>query len=177
MKCFLDLDGVLVNFVGGACRHHRVATPYTRPESLGEWDCVKLLGMDDGQFWRGLGFDFWRLLDWMPDGRDILAVVENTFGMDNVCLLTSPSDNHGSVEGKRAWVKFHTPSYFRRLIVGSAKEFMAGPDRILIDDSPVNVGKFTASGGTALLVPRPWNHRHELEAVATVRDELTAIKE
>lgn len=177
MKCFLDLDGVLVNFVGGACRHHKMPTPYTRAASLGEWDVVKLLDVSPDQFWRGMGYDFWRLLDWMPDGRDILAVVESVFGADNVCLLTSPSDNFGAVEGKRAWVKNHLPSYFDRLIVGRCKDFMAGPERVLVDDYPVNVEKFSAAGGLGLLVPRPWNNQYELEAVATVRDSLKAVKE
>lgn len=172
MKCFLDLDGVLVNFVGGACRKHRRPNPYSRPESLGEWDCVKLIGMAEDDFWRPLDFHFWRLLDWMPDGREILDLVEDTFGPSNVCLLTSPADNFGAVEGKRAWIKKHLPGYYRRTIFSSAKEFMAGPDRVLIDDYVVNVDRFTEAGGLAMLVPRPWNRRHNEPTLETIQSEL-----
>lgn len=173
MRCFLDLDGVLVNFVGGACRFHRRRNPYALPASLGEWDCVSLLGMSQEEFWRGLDFHFWRNLEWMADGRRVLDLVEGTFGASNVCLLTSPPDNRGSVDGKRAWVNRHLPQYFRRLLIGSAKEFMAGPEAVLVDDYAVNVDRFAEAGGFSVLVPRPWNRRHAEETIQSVRNDLS----
>ena len=63
MSIYLDLDGVLVDFVGGLCRWYGLPDPYEWPGSLGEWDCFELMGlskqqgdaaMDDAQFWREL---------------------------------------------------------------------------------------------------------------------------
>lgn len=156
-KCLLDMDGVLVDFVGGACHWHGKTNPYGKPGTAGEWDVIKLIGMEPEPFWKNLGRGFWSGLDWMHDGKFILDVVEEAFGADNVCLLTSPCETDGCIDGKRDWVKAHMPSYSKRLLVGSAKEFCAGPDRLLIDDHPGNVTKFKAAGGSACLLPRPWN--------------------
>lgn len=38
------------------------------------------------------------------------------------------------------------------------KAALAGPRKILVDDSPSNVDAFAEAGGQAILVPRPWNN-------------------
>lgn len=176
MKCFLDLDGVLVNFVGGACKFHGKPNPYDRPESHGQWDCVELMGMRQYDFWHGLDYHFWKGLEWLPDGRRILDVVESVFGVENVCLLSSPCDTFGCADGKRAWVQDNIPRYSRKLILGSAKEFMAGPGKILIDDYPDNIIKFSQHGGETLLVPRPWNHLHKQNTLDEVDFRLSLLR-
>jgi 5'(3')-deoxyribonucleotidase len=159
MKCLLDLDGVLTDFVKAACdRYGRC--PYANGKNAGEWDIVKLLGVNPTDFWSGCGRDFWAHLPWTADGRQILDECERTFGRQNVCLLTSPPDTPGSVQGKLDWVHRELPAYRRRVLVGAAKEFCAGPSRVLVDDSDANVSRFEDAGGRAVLVPRPWNRGH-----------------
>lgn len=174
MQCLLDLDGVLVDFVGGACRFHGRKNPYVFDpvNTRGQWDVVGLLGMDPTEFWQGLDRYFWRSLDWMEDGREILEVVENKFGKENVCLLSLPCDTVGCCDGKREWVREHLPDYSRRLLLGSAKEFAASPERVLIDDYPSNVERFGEAGGQSLLVPRPWNVLYVYNPINWVRNSL-----
>jgi acid phosphatase class B len=38
-----------------------------------------------------------------------------------------------------------------------AKAILAGPDKIMVDDSPAMVSAFTKAGGQAILIPKPWN--------------------
>ncbi len=176
MKCMLDMDGVLCNFVDGACKLHGVKSPYEGTnEHNGVWDFVKLLPVDQEAFWEPLGQHFWSGLEWMPDGREILATVEAAFGKENVCLLTSPCMTPGCVDGKREWVAKHMPDYKQRLMIGAAKEFCASPKRVLVDDNLPNTEKFEAAGGHTVLVPRVWNHLHGADALETVKAGINRI--
>lgn len=170
--CYLDLDGVLVDFVGGALRRHgRGLEPsevrWGFPSQIG------FGGVDDPAFWAPLGRAFWAGLDWTHEGKGLLAAVESLFG-DRVALMTSPCETEGCVEGKRDWVRRHLPGYQRRTFVGGAKHLAAGPGKLLIDDREENVDAFAAEGGHALLVPRPWN-RHRERTDASGRFDLAAL--
>lgn len=161
---FLDLDGVLVDFVGGVCRYFGKANPYTRPEAQGEWGLEKLLGIEPEDFWRPLSYSFWAHLEPTPDAWPILAAVENAArGPQNVCLLTSPCQTAGCVDGKMEWIKQNLPDYQRRVLFGSAKHFVAESGKILVDDSDANCDAWRKAGGQAVLVARPWNVRHNTQ--------------
>jgi hypothetical protein len=154
--CYLDLDGALVNFVGGAFRVHGRSIPMNTVE----WDFCSQLGFNgvsDPAFWGPMGFDFWADLEWMPDGHDILEAVEDTFGPENVVLLTSPCTTRGGVEGKVEWVRRNLPEYGRRFFVGPPKHLVAGPSKVLVDDHDGNLLKFLDHRGRVVCVPRPWN--------------------
>lgn len=155
--CYLDMDGVLVDFVSGSLRYHGKHLPMSEVR----WEFPKQVGFSGtwaAEFWDKLDFDFWANLEWTPEGRDLLWVVEQKFG-DNVILMTSPCDTPGSVEGKIAWIKNNLPKYRRKFMVGPAKHLTAGPGKVLVDDHEGNTDKFVEHGGRAVLVPRPWNRR------------------
>lgn len=161
MKCLLDMDGVLVDFVRGAIELHDLpANLYDDPKSLGDFDIVKLSGLKPQDFWKDMGFDFWASLPWTADGMNILNLVLSKFGDKNICLLTSPCMTEGCIEGKLYWIRRNLPDFSRRFLVGPAKEFCAGPNNYLIDDSDHNRRTFEAHGGNCILVPRPWNSMH-----------------
>lgn len=154
MICFLDLDGVLVDFVGGAFALHGRSLP----RRAVQWDFDKQLGIPAADFWAPMGQAFWAGLDWTPEGRLLLGGIEGLFG-ENVVLLTSPCQTVGAVEGKVDWIRQYLPRYSRRFFVGPAKHTIAGPGKVLVDDHEGNVTPFVAHGGNAVLVPRPWNRR------------------
>lgn len=160
-RCLLDMDGVLVDFVGGACNAHRVENPYAKHplgDAAGAWDIASLLGMTEKKFWQPLNnAGFWAWLDWMPDGREILETVERLFGQENVCLLTSPNLSPWCASGKVLWIERNMPAYKRRFLIGPRKEFCAFPGNVLVDDNDKNVHDFVSKGGSAVIVPRPWN--------------------
>lgn len=166
IKCFLDLDGVLVDFVSGACKIHGIPIDYTQSENRGKWDIEQLMGISSSDFWKPLEFDFWANLEWMSDGKEILKSVERTFGRDNIAILTSPSKNIGCASGKVVWLEKNMPEYARQYIISPVKHFCAGPKTVLIDDSDQNIKDFEWAGGKGILVPRPWNSLHTVRSFA-----------
>jgi hypothetical protein len=153
--CYLDCDGVLADFVGGAMRRHGIELPRKDVR----WGLPKQMGFEsdnDPKFWNPLGYDFWARLDKTVECDAIIRFVEAEYG-DRVVILTSPCSTPGCVEGKLDWVSHHLPNYRRRVFLGSAKHLLAGPGKMLIDDHDANCDAFWKEGGTAYLFPRPWN--------------------
>lgn len=159
--CFLDVDGVLADFVRGAMIKHR-RRPVAGDWPPGEWNIAGVLGMTEVQFWAPLDESFWETLPLTREALDVVHMVERWFGKTNVCLLTSPPRNPKAAAGKQAWIQTNFPNYSRRFFIGSAKYLCAGPAKFLIDDNADNVLEFNAAGGTAILFPRPWNPLHDL---------------
>ena len=175
---FVDMDGVLTNFLGPALDLHGRSIPevYGTSVALGTWEVWKLFGATAEAFWRpieAVGFDFWANLPWTTEGRHILQMAEQVFGEPNVRLLSSPSSDPMSAAGKVAWVRRELPQYAGRLIlcpggpksddpaVIRGKGAVAGPGKVLIDDSDHNLAEWARGGGDAgILVPRPWNSQH-----------------
>lgn len=151
---FLDMDGVICDFTAGAIAAHGRSIP---PQDV-RWGMEEQLGLSPEEFWAPLDFGFWSNLSWTEEGYELLKGLELTFG-ENVVLMTSPCETPGGVEGKVSWIRKNLPSYSKRFFVGPPKHLAAGPGKILVDDHEVNVDKFVAHGGRALLVPRPWNRR------------------
>ena len=151
-RIFLDLDGVLADFVAGAARLHG-----KDPASVTTWDFFERWSLTAADFWNPLGREFWANLPLTPEAHQIVALCEQAVGKENICLLTSPCDTDGCPEGKRDWVKKHLPDYRRRLLIGAAKEFCATPRSLLVDDHDANCKAFLLAGGVPCLFPRPWN--------------------
>lgn len=161
---YVDMDGVLVNFVQGALDHLESDVCISKIT----WDFPKdVFGYPDAyhpDFWIKFAFhDFWANLKWTDEGKRLLKTVEEMVGQQNIGLLTTPMDIPGCIEGKRTWVKNHLPEYQKQLIVTPSKYLLAGEKKILLDDHDPNLLKFTktpegrSTGGRGILVPRPWN--------------------
>lgn len=160
--CFVDLDGVLCNFVGPALARHGKRLPM-KEVRWGFPGQVGFKGVNDPAFWDPLGHDFWASLPWTVEGKVLLAGVERLFG-GRVCVLTSPCSTPGGVEGKVAWIRREMPAYKGRFLVGPPKELIAGPGKLLVDDNTEHCQRWRRPGddipgGPSVLVPRPWNDR------------------
>jgi len=161
VKILLDMDGVLVDFVGGACRAHGVADPYETAAGQGEYDMARLFGIPRGEFWEPMRCrQFWVDLEPTDDCAAILHAVIRAVGFDNVCLLTNPCTTPEAASGKMEWIKRYLPAFLDRFLIGPAKHFCAGQHTILIDDYDQNIRTFSDAGGGVILVPRPWNSAH-----------------
>ena len=154
-KVLLDMDGVIVDFVGGVWKKYGLTHEYPP----GDYDIIKATGLSitPESFWGDFGESFWADLEWTPEGKAILGMVLKLVPLNKVCLLTSPTLSPSSSSGKHLWINRETPELRRRFLIGSAKDMCAGPDSILIDDSDKNCEDFEAAGGKAILVPRRWN--------------------
>ena len=175
-KILLDMDGVIVDFIEGICKYHKLENPYDKGEHLGNWDVSDYWKMDKETFWTGVSSIFWRDLNPYRDYADLINLCIAKVGQKNICLLTAPPMHNAhrcseTVKGKLQWLKdrgINLPVLF-----GEAKHFCAGADTILIDDADHNVDAFREAGGKAILVPRPWNTQHEVKlgTVEVIRSE------
>lgn len=163
-KVFIDLDGVLADFEKGVFEIHDIDFDYD-DWPLGEWDMQKILGMSDEEFWI-MDEHWWAELNKTPEFDEIMNLVEGEFGRENICLLSSPTEDPTCIYGKAMWIQKNLPYYAekRQYFLGAQKYFAAAPDALLIDDSDDNVDKFEAAwgnqGGKTILVPRIWNSNH-----------------
>lgn len=158
MNILLDMDGVLVDFMGGACAAWEKPNPYVYGQR-GSYDICGELGIHPNIFWSKLTFTFWANLKPLPWAKELVITLENAFGRDNICILTSPCGTFGCADGKISWLTKHFPEYRRRVLVGPPKHFCASPGSLLIDDYEKNIESFREHGGSAFLFAAPWNSK------------------
>ncbi len=162
---FLDMDGVLADFVGAALRVH------DRDDALDNWpkgerDVPKVLGISRNQYWKKLdaqGSDFWANLEPYPWFAELIEMVREVAPFT---ILTTSSLAPSCFEGKVRWLYEHFPKVdrrrFRDFLIGEQKHLLAQPGRLLIDDAEHNVDSFTASSGRSILFPQVWNRNHRV---------------
>ncbi len=185
VQALLDMDGVIADFMGHLCWYHNRPSPYENPAAYGIWDTETLWGITVEEFWEPIKKDsltFWKTIPKTKEADALVKLVSETFGEENVAILTAPSDDSGAVPGKRSWIRKHYPQFQKRIIFGSAKEFLAAPYRVLIDDRDKNISQFEDAGGEGVLVPRFWNrawhYADESEKITKmVSGQLEVVKE
>ncbi len=174
MKILLDVDGVLANFVKAAAKLHCRADPYDLPENFGKYSVEDIWGMSKKDFCEPMGYEYWKTVELLPYANDIANLLADTFGSDNICLLTAPLKTPGCLEGKREWIKKHFPGI--NWLIGKPKYFCAHTNSLLIDDSIVNCEKFVEAGGRAFLVPGPWNFKFEQDPLKALMRFIQNLK-
>lgn len=157
---FLDLDGVLVDFVNGMCLAHNRESPYTSENNLGNYKLEDCWGITASEFWSVATKEFWSSLDWLPDGKELYQNIIESAGAENVTILTS-GGHPDAAAGKVQWIQKHLPEIENRYLIGPDKSVCARADAVLLDDNDQNVLNFRKAGGHALLVPRAWNSKYK----------------
>lgn len=156
----LDMDGVLCDFVSAAMRVHGA----TFDESVwpkGIDDLASLLGVSISEFWREIdSFEeehgFWSRLKAYHWLSDLVAMAE-PYGFT---IATSPSRDPSCAAGKIEWMQRHLDERFNGYMIGSQKELLAAPGRVLIDDRDEQCKRFEEAGGYSIVFPQPWNAKH-----------------
>jgi hypothetical protein len=96
----------------------------------------------------------------------LLSGAINLVGTENICILTNPRPEPGCIPGKLAWIRDYLPPWLHdQYLIGKPKHLCAYPEALLIDDCDKNVNAFRKHGGEAILVPRPWNSLHGIDAM------------
>jgi len=175
LQIFIDLDGVLADFVGGALK------VFNRPDLLKTWpkgtyDICTLLKLEPRAFWREINtYDFWFNLDLTPEAKDIVRLCKQ-YG--ECYILTAPSDHYCSLQGKLYWVSVHFPDLRHNIIFCPAKHKAllnrgnGYSTHFLIEDNMQTYADWNSQQDdpqNAYLIPRPWNDKPE-------EDVLTALK-
>lgn len=174
-RIFLDMDGVLCNFVDAVAKLFG-----TTEEELykkwkpGEYDVCIPLGMTEEQLWYMVNAHspkFWANLE--PYSWAIkLWELCNSYAP--TVILTSPSRDPQCLAGKVEWMNKHLGNGepFRQFLVGPAKEFCAAPGHILVDDSNKKCSEFYDAGGFPVHFPQIWNLAYD-----RVNDRFEYIEE
>lgn len=154
---FLDLDGVLADFVGSACDVHGKPV-----DDVNCWDFFEAWGLDEDGFWAPInaaGRDFWSNLKSYPWFDELVSLVEDVDPQFTIC--TKPSHQADCMAGKLDWIHAQFGSKFRRYIFTPNKSPLAARGRLLIDDSNDNCRGFSDAGGDVACFPQPWNYNRD----------------
>jgi len=172
---FLDLDGVMADFIGGVMREFALEYDYNNwpwPVGPDGWNWFEQFGVTPDEVDAICTAEFWANLEWMHDGRLIFESVRSYAGLTGVpiSLLTTPMTNIYSTVGKLIWIRGHLGDEWRKtaLVTQAPKAIFARKGALLIDDRDKNVEEWQEAGGVAILVPRPWNKRHAEAAVSDI---------
>jgi len=178
---YLDMDGVLTDFVGACLKEFAVEANEKglTPEKVDRWSIEQLLGVSQDELWDRIGYTgFWADMKPYPWA---LALFNECRRHGEVVLLTSPGDCAWAAAGKLMWVRSNMPPV--TLIQTKDKTHCAQFGRILIDDSDKNIDAWQDADGYGILFPQPWNRRGDLRSrprfdpVTFVRSRLEAAKE
>ena len=164
---YLDMDGVLTDFVGAVAklfkykgdiykdwRHllneNKVGDPYS---------IEGVLDITSKQLWDvidSIGPSFW-MMRYYPWAMELYKMLK---GYGEVVILSSPSMSVNSWLGKVHSLQMFFGSTFRDFILCPAphKTKLANKNSILIDDAERNINNFVNAGGHGIIFPQPWNY-------------------
>ncbi len=162
-KCLIDMDGVITDWVGGACDYFGVKDPYTNPKNY----AIELMHnttspVTKKQIYEAMeDHEFWINMKPLKHARTIVDTAYRYFGSDNVSILSKPAKSSGSVAGKFEWIQKYFPDMERKFIFGMDKSFCARRENVLLDDLSRNVKGFIKAGGIGYLFPALHNTRYQ----------------
>jgi len=174
-KIFLDLDGVLVDFIGGMLEWFNINPDvYYKNTPPGHWKITPRkhlkLNMSKEVFWANLTYEFWSNLK----PTSYMTAILNELDQLEMAILTASNINAAS--GKLFWVKKHLPSIWKdgKILICRNKSVCANRNAILIDDCDKNIDNFIKAGGQAILFPQRWNrlHRYRHDPICYLREQL-----
>jgi 5'(3')-deoxyribonucleotidase len=153
---FLDMDGVLADFVGAVFKmyKHKPVTKRHWKSGQGLDDILDVPMRDIVHEIKIRGRSFWFGLKPLPVGRKIATwLFQHQY---KPVILSSPTDFPECVAWKIDWLNTHYPNLTERVWTDQ-KHLLAGTNRILIDDLSQNCRNWNGYGGSSVLVPQPWN--------------------
>jgi 5'(3')-deoxyribonucleotidase len=153
---FLDMDGVCTDF------YKRVMQAFNQPYPPAEWparvgETHKIFNITPEEFWTSLQEKdphFWEHMEAFPY---FTSFYEELSKLAPVYYLTAPNHDPTCLKGKVAWMQKQHGSSFMNYIITTHKHFIAKPNHILIDDTPIKLDNFRSHGGHGVLFQQPWN--------------------
>jgi 5'(3')-deoxyribonucleotidase len=160
---FIDLDEVLADFIGAACRVHGINRGLM-DSCRTQWSIIPAIRRDMtiDQFWdpiSQLGKQFWIDLEPLPWISELMNLIGKYKCSWHV--LSAPSSHcEESYDGKRKWLQNHFGKNFDRFLLTPHKHLVSKPGTLLIDDRPDNVQRFyynelgtCMTGGQGIIFP------------------------
>ena len=148
---FIDMDGVLCNFVQASLDVH---DRLERHDDIDTWEYFKAWDMSDAEFWaKCSGVEFWATLKEYPWAGPLVATAQS---LAEHYFLTAPTSTKRAecIEGKEKWLLGDS----LRMIPTEHKFLLAAPGRVLIDDNTKHIADWIKHGGIGLGLKQPWNN-------------------
>lgn len=154
---WLDMDGVLADFLEGAKRH--TGRSHLAHAEFEDYNVFPKLGTTCDEFFAGVGEDFWATLPPCPEFGRVVEMARHRGKEVGIASMPPPLRAAECIMGKRRWLAQHLP-WVKHIRFTHEKHLLAKAGTLLIDDLPGNIETFRAHGGTGWLLARPWNTRH-----------------
>ena len=146
-QIYCDLDGVLVAF-DERFEHYTGLFPE-------EWKSRAVQRYGDKlatqKFWdiidNQVGIRFWSGASWTKEGQQLWDYIKKY----NPILLTAPSYEDSSKEGKTLWVQEHLGDNQIEFKPAKQKHEFSGPNKILIDDKESTILSWKSKNGIGIL--------------------------
>ena len=142
-KIYLDMDGVIVDFVESANNLFNV-------KSTNQWNSMKK------SHWikiNKIGEKFWSDMSWTKDGKKLWDYLRKNYQKIQI-LSAHPLDKGESELGKRLWLRRNLGSSYAAnaiICLGIDKQTYADINHILIDDSERNIRQWNNRGGIGII--------------------------
>lgn len=140
---FVDLHGVLVDFVG-QCNKTFEVDIYADPKNHGDWYAPAKVITNFAERVSAEGEEFWSTMERLPFDLPEGAVI-----------LTTPWGNAASFAGTKTLIERLFPD--TPYIFATQKHVLA-EGNVLHDDKEENINAWNAYGGAGILVPGLMNH-------------------
>ncbi len=160
MIVLLDMDGVLADFT----RHALKILGHNDEQIVGHLDnwhtrdhsIVDQLGITHGHFWGMMNAvpDFWLEIPIFDHAKRLVRELRKE---NQVYICSAPNSDDACSTYKLKWLRKHKLGFNRDFVFTPQKWLLAGPGKILIDDSTKNIQLFNDHGGHGLMFPQPWN--------------------
>lgn len=162
MRIFLDLDGVLVNYIPAIAAFFGV--PVTELYSKwppGVYEICHALGKDKNvwaEVWDAPE-TIWSEMSEFPWARALFNKCNETA---ETFILTSPINSGTCVSGKVKWIHAFAGREYRKYILTHFKHNCARWDHVLIDDREDNIRLWEEEGGEGILFPSHGNRLYPM---------------
>lgn len=148
---FFDMDGVLADFNGGAKGLIKDAGLTLPAED--DWHYLSSPFYKAQVRYIATSQSFWRSLEPIKP-----AIEAFNLARKHSMILSSPGFPV-SATPKLDWCQKHLGIGEKKVILTSAKHYLAAPGRFLIDDKSGNCQAFAEAGGSAILVELPYSYK------------------
>lgn len=180
-KIFVDMDGIVADFVQAALNIHKKKNPWEENHKhKGKYDIDQIWGMTLSEFWGPINAEeyFWHNLLKTPEADELMELFEalkltEKYKSLQIYFASAPTPHAHCYSGKFHWIQTYYPKFYNHLILTKHKHLYAAKDALLIDDSDRNVNEFRKAGGKAILFPRHWNSSH---AISITQDVMKYMK-
>jgi 5'(3')-deoxyribonucleotidase len=162
-KIYIDLDGVLADFTRGIKELCGIEPINQAHKKEGDddimWAAVKKVD------------HFYDKLELMPGAAEMFTILSSKYDVEILSGIPKARRGiHTAGEDKISWVHRLLSKDIKVNIVyrNEKKNYVTGPDCILIDDLPKNIREWNEAGGTGILFTSVENTLAEIERIEAI---------